>query len=64
MSTDGRASFVSIIVNDGEGLRALEADNLLSIDAGDQERLYLLPRPTLPSLMTLRDSLTSFRIDG
>ena len=55
---------MTFIVNDGEGLKALEADNLLSIDAGDQERLYLLPCPTSSSLMALRDSLTSFRIDG
>ncbi len=51
-----------MILNDGEGLRALETDNLLSFDAGDQDRLYLFPRPS--SLMTLQDSPTSFRIDG
>ena len=55
---------MTFIVNDGEGLKALEAGNLVSIDAGDQERSYLLPHPTSPSLRALHDSLTSFRIDG
>ncbi len=64
MSTDGRASFSSFILNHVEGFRALQADDLLFFSAGGQDRSHLIRRPASSNLMTLRDTLNSFRIDG
>ena len=52
-----------MILNDGEGLRALKVNHLLSFSAGRQNRMYVFPHPS--SLMTLMiNGSNSFRIDG
>ena len=62
MSTDGRASFVSFIFNDGEGIKASRTGDLLFFSAGDQDRSYRLSESS--ELINLRNTLNSFRIDG
>lgn len=52
------------IFNDGEGHRVLVSEDFLSFNAGDQERSYTLQRQDSFGLMTLRDTLNTFRIDG
>ena len=64
LSTDGRISYATFILNDGEGLRALSIENLLSFNAGDQRRTYTFNRTTSSSLSTINGELGSFRIDG
>ena len=63
LSTDGVTSFASFILNDGEGLRALESENIYSFNAGDQVRSFIY-QPTMTSLRTLYEGPHSFRIDG
>ena len=52
-----------MILNDGEGLRALEVNQFLSFDVEGQDRMYVFPCPS--SLMTVMlNGSNSFRIDG
>ena len=62
LSTNGRISYATFIINDGEGTRALKFNNLLYFGAGDQRRTFT--QATSSNLRTIREELKSIRIDG
>lgn len=63
VSTDGAASFMTFLFNDGHGVRILEETDILIFIAGDEIRRsdYL---NLIIDLQILRRKLNSFRIDG
>ncbi len=64
ISTDGWASFATFLFNDGHGIRALAETELLQFEAGDQIRRSVSQNNRNFNLQTLREALSSFRIDG
>lgn len=62
MSTDGKASFVQYLLDDGEAQRARYRDYIVVFNAGDQQRYTSSSTPIY--IYRVKQSLDLFRIDG
>ena len=64
LATDGRASFLLLLLDDGASMEALGANGVLTFSAGDTVRISNSRPGSLNSVGDLQDTLNLFRIDG